>query len=229
MNVAGDLCGFLLPFGRLCLNVTMNPSNILCWNVRGLNSRARQDSVRTLINSMKVDVVCLQETKMSQISHGSILTSLGSDFSYFVELPSVGASGGILVAWRHALGPATATRVDNFSVSVQFCPTNGQAWWLTCVYGPQGDDNKVLFLQELREIRLACQGPWLTLGDYNLITSDADKNNSNLNRAMMGRFRRFISDLSLKELPLHGRKFTWSNQQDSPTLVKLDRVLCSID
>jgi len=46
---------------------------------------------------------------------------------------------------------------------------------------------------------------------------------------MMGRFRRLISNLSLKEVPLHGRKFTWSNQQDSPTLVKLDRVLCSTD
>lgn len=46
---------------------------------------------------------------------------------------------------------------------------------------------------------------------------------------MMGRFRRLINDLALKEVPLHGRKFTWSNHQDSPTLVKLDRVLCSTD
>jgi hypothetical protein len=40
---------------------------------------------------------------------------------------------------------------------------------------------------------------------------------------------RFIDDLALKEIPLHGRKFTWSNQQESPTLVKLDRVLCTMD
>jgi len=46
---------------------------------------------------------------------------------------------------------------------------------------------------------------------------------------MMGHFRKLINDLALKELPLHGRKFTWSDQQDSPTLVKLDRVLCTID
>jgi hypothetical protein len=58
---------------------------------------------------------------------------------------------------------------------------------------------------------------------------DKDKNNTNYNRAMVGRFRRFINDLALKEIPLHGRKHTWSNQQNSPTLVKLDRVLCSVD
>jgi hypothetical protein len=33
--------------------------------------------------------------------------------------------------------------------------------------------------------------------------------------------------LELRDLPLHGWKFTWSNQQVAPTLVKLDRALCS--
>ena len=46
---------------------------------------------------------------------------------------------------------------------------------------------------------------------------------------MMGHFCRLISDLELRNLPLLGRKYTWSNQQDVPTLVKLDRILCSSD
>jgi len=96
----------------------MNPSNILCWNVRGLNSRARQDAMRTLVNSSRVDFVCLQETKMPVISQGVILSMLGSVFSHWVVLPAVGASGGILLAWRQDLGPATASRVDEHSISV---------------------------------------------------------------------------------------------------------------
>lgn len=77
----------------------MYPSNILCWNVRGLNSTARQDTVRSLVTSCLVDVVCLQETKMAGVSHGIILSMLGTDFTNWVELPAVGASGGILIAW----------------------------------------------------------------------------------------------------------------------------------
>ncbi|KAK8445013.1 hypothetical protein SEVIR_9G244355v4 [Setaria viridis] len=123
----------------------MNLPNILCWNVWGLNSRARQDSVRTLVNSSKVDIVCIQETKMTVNPRGTLLSMLGSDFSYHVEFPSVGASGGILVVWRHSLGPASATQVDQFCASVQFSPANGPSWWLTCVYGPQGDENKMSF------------------------------------------------------------------------------------
>jgi hypothetical protein len=45
----------------------------------------------------------------------------------------------------------------------------------------------------------------------------------------MGRFRRRINDLALKEIQLHGRKFTWSNGQGNPTLLKLDRALYSVD
>jgi hypothetical protein len=79
------------------------------------------------------------------------------------------------------------------------------------VYDPQDNEAKIQFLQELREVRLSCPGPWLLAGNFNLIYREEDKNNNNLDRAMMGRFRRWFNDLALKEVPLHGRKFIWSN------------------
>uniref|UniRef100_A0A453SYS8 Endonuclease/exonuclease/phosphatase domain-containing protein n=1 Tax=Aegilops tauschii subsp. strangulata TaxID=200361 RepID=A0A453SYS8_AEGTS len=66
-------------------------------------------------------------------------------------------------------------------------------------------------------------------GDFILIYRDEDKSNDNLNRRMMGRFRRTINDLALKEVYLNGRHFTWSNEQSPPTLVHLDCVLCTPD
>jgi hypothetical protein len=66
-------------------------------------------------------------------------------------------------------------------------------------------------------------------GDFNLIYKAEDKNNTNYNRAMMGRFQRLINDLAVKDVPLHGRKYTWSTQQTSPTLVRLDRVLSTVE
>jgi exonuclease III len=82
----------------------MDPNKILVWNVRGLNSSARQDSVRTLVSSSRVDIVCLQETKFAAVSQRTLLAMLGSDFLNYIELPSIGASGGILVAWRNSVG-----------------------------------------------------------------------------------------------------------------------------
>ena len=45
----------------------------------------------------------------------------------------------------------------------------------------------------------------------------------------MGRFRRFIDDVKVQELHLNGRRFTWSNERDNPTLERLDRVFASDD
>jgi len=178
----------------------------------------RQDSVREMVDSSRVDVVCFQETKMQSFSIHTILSLLGSDFSSYICLPSAGASGGILVAWRRHVGVSGQKRQDTHSVSVQFCSEDRSVWWLTCVYGPPRNSEKDSFLQELRDIRIACPGPWMIAGDFNLIFKDSDKNNANLNRVMMRRFRGLIEDLALKEIPLHGRKFTWSNHQETPVL-----------
>jgi hypothetical protein len=64
-----------------------------------------------------------------------------------------------------------------------------------------------------------------------LIYKDEDKNNTNLNQPMMGHFRGFINDVAVKEMPLIGRKFTWSSSSSSssPTLVKLDCIFCTVD
>jgi hypothetical protein len=145
---------------------------------------------------------------MEDISRFDIIRLLGPEFSNFSFLPSVGSTGGILIAWRHQLGHQGIFRLNAHYILVQFCPVVGQPWWLTCVYGPQGSKVKIQFLQELREVRQACPGPWLIARDFNLIYDEGDKNNQHLDWAMMGRFQRWINDLSLKEIPLHGRHYT---------------------
>ena len=204
----------------------MNPSAILIWNVRGLNKIDRCNAVRDVILSSNADIVCLQETKVAILTQQVLLSVFGTVYDNFVALPAVGTRGGVLVAWKGGSCQAVASRVDNFSVSVLFAEPEGRNWWFSGVYGPQGDDEKVLFLQELRNIRALCNGPWLVAGDFNLIYQVANKNNANLDRAMMGRFRCFLDDNDLLEIPLLGRKYTWSNERRSPTLVSLDRAFC---
>lgn len=88
----------------------MDPSHIIIWNVWGLNSTARRDLVRLMVDSARVDAVCLQETKMKNSSRRHVLSMLGSEFdNNFLVLPSVGASGGILFAWRAKLGVVEAS------------------------------------------------------------------------------------------------------------------------
>jgi hypothetical protein len=46
---------------------------------------------------------------------------------------------------------------------------------------------------------------------------------------MMGCFCHLLNDIELSEVHLMGRRFTWSNEREAPTLVRLDRVLASVD
>lgn len=158
-----------------------------------------------------------------------LLSTLGADLDSHVLLSADGMWGRVLVAWQSAACQAITTRVDTFSVSVLFQNHNGRQWWFTVVYGPQSDVQKFVFLDELRMIRAACHGPWTVVGDFNLIYRAADKNNPNVDWAMMGHFRRLPDELELKESELLGRSFTWSNEHASPTLVRLDRVFYNID
>ena len=45
----------------------------------------------------------------------------------------------------------------------------------------------------------------------------------------MRTFRQFLDDMELQELHLKGRRYTWSNERECPTLVRLDRVFVSED
>lgn len=45
----------------------------------------------------------------------------------------------------------------------------------------------------------------------------------------MRRFRRFIDQLQVEELNLLGHRYTWSNEQDNPTLERLDRFFADVD
>ena len=111
--------------------------------------------------------------------------------------------------------------------AVASSPSGGQHWWVTGVYGPQGDDAKLAFLSELHDLRSSISVPWIIGGDFNMITSLHDKNNDRVSRRTMNRFRRFITDHGLYDIYMHGRRYTWSNEQANPTLVTNDRILCT--
>jgi hypothetical protein len=43
----------------------------------------------------------------------------------------------------------------------------------------------------------------------------------------MASFKAAIDQLHLKEIKLNGRRFTWTNEQDNPTLTRIDTLLHS--
>jgi endonuclease/exonuclease/phosphatase family metal-dependent hydrolase len=84
-----------------------------------------------------------------------------------------------------------------------------------------------MFIHELKHLKQGARPKWLILGDFNLIYRLQDKNNVRINRALMSRFQKAIDHLQLREINLIRKKFTWTNNQASPTMSKIDRVFCT--
>ncbi|XP_073353529.1 uncharacterized protein [Aegilops tauschii subsp. strangulata] len=193
---------------------------LMCWNVRGLNAPAHRDTVRDLIRDYNATIVCLQETKLDHVDDTLIESILGPSFtaSYHV-LPVVGSRGGMIMAVSDAyfrLSDFQAT-LGSISATVTML-VDCVDWTLSCVYGPQGEQDKLLFINKLRGLKYLVKPRWLILGDFNLITKAADKNNLNINNRLIGSFRSALNHLQLKEMRLSGCKFTWSNAQENPVL-----------
>lgn len=136
----------------------------------------------------------------------------------------------MLIAWDEEIIQASdpITKEYTLSITITLKQTN-TTFLLTAVYGPVEDNEKHAFLQELQMTQPAEGMPWLCLRDFNLIYEARDKNNTNLNRRLMGQFRTALDHCQLMEIALQNRKYTWSNERNNPTLVHLDRVFCNIE
>jgi hypothetical protein len=133
-----------------------------------------------------------------------------------------------VVAWRVSTWSTSSISTMPYSVFAQMRhSSSGEEWWLTCVYGPSREGEKDVFLVELHDLRSLRFGPWLQIGDFNMIYRAKDKNNMRLNQCRMGQFCRFLNDVILKEIHLHGHLFTWSNEWSHPTLKRIDRAFIS--
>ena len=78
----------------------------MCWNVRGLNSDKKWNSIRDKIIESRCDIACLQEKK-DFFDNNFIRNFCPSDFDSFAFKASTGALGGMLTIWKSALFSGT--------------------------------------------------------------------------------------------------------------------------
>lgn len=106
----------------------------------------------------------------------------------------MGASGGILIAWRGSLFSGNRVSCNNFAITTEFRSRHDNSKWvLTCVYGPCTPEGKGIFLHWFRNIQMSPETDWLILGDFNLIRKVEDRNRPGGDISEMFRFNAAIS------------------------------------
>ena len=144
-------------------------------------------------------------------------------FDQFDFIPSVGASGGLLILWCSAIFGGIVVTKLHFRITVNFTSIhNGDVWRLSNIYGPCDEPARSAFINWFRNCEVDENINWFFLGDFNVYRSLENRNRPGGNLGDTLIFNDAIGHLGLIELPLKGRSYTWSNMQSNPLLEQLD-------
>lgn len=154
------------------------------------------------------------------------VTCVPPAFDSYEYLPSMGLFGGVIIVWKSSMFHGTLVFQNSYAISVEYYSKRNDAHWiLTNIYAPCTYSGKCEFLQWFTDIHMPDDVNWLIVGDFNSCHSPDDRNRPGGDLAVMFLFNEAISSLVLVELPLKGRRFTWSSKQQCPLLERLDWFL----
>ena len=149
---------------------------LLTWNVRGLNDPKKWVVLKNWMRKWKVDIVCLQETKLDKVDGRVIHSIWGNRFAGWEVLNAVNTASGVLLLWDKQVVDRVDSKVGMFSVSCCWKSlVDGFEWVGTGVYGLNRDDSRSELWAELSEVRHQWSQPWCIFGDFNVVRFPSER------------------------------------------------------
>nr|TKW26170.1 hypothetical protein SEVIR_3G168900v2 [Setaria viridis] len=105
--------------------MTANDLDIICWNVRGLNSQARRSTVQQTLVSSSCHITCIQEMKLSSIDDRLALDVGGfriCSFTFLLAGGNSGTQGSILILWNNDEVHLVGITKRDFSLTATTAP-----------------------------------------------------------------------------------------------------------
>ena len=97
---------------------------------------------------------------------------------------------------------------------------DGFIWACSGVYGPNDNILRGQMWDELIGIQQLWEVPWCFIGDFNIVRFLSERLGGSRLTPAMENFSEFIEELSLIDLPLEERSYTWSSGSDQPNIKK---------
>ena len=194
---------------------------IKCWNVRGLNSPLKQHEVVNLMKKSSVDVCGLLETKLS-LSKVLALQKFRLKQWNFLSNATQSSMARIVIFWNPTTVSVDLVHVSSQGLHVCVRSLVSQiCFHITFVYGLHTIAARRSLWDNLCD--WSPPGPWLVLGDFNSLLSQADKlHGCDVSQYETADFHKCCLALGLYDLNYTGCHFTWTN---GLVWSKLDRVL----
>ena len=202
---------------------------ILSWNGQGLGDDSKNTLVYNMLLDCAADFVCIQETKLREVTKFKAAKFLPPIYTGLAVQPSEGASAGLLIAWNKKKYDGVVTEQSKHHITLAVSSTSSdEQFQITNIYAPCDSNLRTEFFGELRQLKQAITGKWMLVGDFNIYRYSYEKNNENVNWTAMSEFNDWINEMEMMDIEVANRLYTWTNKRRQPTLVRLDRVLINL-
>ncbi|XP_057529853.1 uncharacterized protein LOC130808394 [Amaranthus tricolor] len=203
--------------------------NILCWNVRGLNDRQKQIEVRKLIASHNVKLFSLLETRVKATNMGNLYLNVCPGWCFHSN-SSCHNNGRIVIDWLPNVYTVNIIETHSQLIHCYISIANGSHFYLTCVYGFNGKEEKGPLWDTLRRIHNDVKGKaWCMAGDFNAVMNKGERIGAPVRWNDIQPMLDCMETCGLEDMKSSGRYYTWTNKQDGEdrVLSKIDRAVCN--
>ncbi|KAK4274243.1 hypothetical protein QN277_017497 [Acacia crassicarpa] len=140
----------------------------------------------------------------------------------------VGKSGGLALWWSDGLIVNILSSSSNIIHTSVWSETLTTPAYITFIYGPNDEGDRMLCWQEITRISNNIRSAWMCIGDFNDILSQHEKSGGRPHpwRRILN-FKCLLGDCELEDLGYNGPTFTWCNNRDHPDTIheRIDRAL----
>ncbi|KAL9227740.1 hypothetical protein vseg_003392 [Gypsophila vaccaria] len=194
------------------------------WNVRGLNSLAKQKKIKWFLHSNKVELFGLLETRVKSNNMNKVVPNVCCGWSFCTNIYAH-PGGRIWMLWNPAVVQLSAIECDPQSThSYVTVLSKGTGFWLTMVYGFNSPTNITTLWAAQSRRRDNCRGSWIWCGDFNAVCSPKDKISAHVQLGEIKPFLDCLRGCGMKEMKSTGAYYTWTNKQEAEA-----RVFSNID
>lgn len=142
---------------------------MLYWNTCGIGNKGIVSHLSYLVRLYKLNLVAITEPKISGDNAPRTCRRLG--FECWHREEAQGLSRGLWVLWNKSNFKIQVLVSNPQFIHMEINQINGESWLCTVVYrNPNGMLGRN-FWQESADLANNIQGPWLVLGDFNVIIS----------------------------------------------------------
>ncbi|XP_056685776.1 uncharacterized protein [Spinacia oleracea] len=187
---------------------------IVCtWNVRGLNDPNKVVEVRRLLETNKISVIALLETRVKENKASKIQNKLGSCWKWEMNY-SYSPKGRIWIGWRHSDVTFTMGLKTDQVIHGDLAAKDGNfTAQFTAVYGLHTIDHRRPLWTTLTQIGPRVIYPWFFMGDFNSVLHAGDRiHGSQVSDTETRDFDSCIDATGLIELKSCGNFFSWNNK-----------------